>query len=346
MTRSKIEWCDHTWNPITGCRYGCEYCYASAMADRLGGDVRLNKMAKADYSLCDANDSGDKLYVLDKPMLNETGKILVYPFGYEPTFHRYRLDKPTKLKMGNNVFVGATADMFGNWVPDSWLDEVFKVCAENPIHNYLFLTKNPERYIQYKIPTEQENLWYGTTITGEADVDRIASLIIDANTYVSMEPLRRQIPKDEMEAICRITDWIIIGAETGKKRNKVVPELEWIEQIVLAADAEGVPVFMRDSLIPIVGEKNMRRDLPEQLQHSEVSSKLKRKLYDECSGCKAHLKKSEMITLFARSKRGEYPKQFGFQCKECFSKFCKSLGLDIPELAEFADSVTIGPGDD
>ena len=36
-----------------------------------------------------------------------------------------------------------------------------------------------------------------------------------------------------------------------------------------------------------------------------------------------------MITLLARSKRGEQPKQFGFMCRDCFKEFCKGLGLDI-----------------
>ena len=64
-------------------------------------------MAKDSY---EAIKLGSKeLYVLDKPMKNETGSILTYPFGYEPTLHRYRLDYPEKLKMGNNIFVGAMA---------------------------------------------------------------------------------------------------------------------------------------------------------------------------------------------------------------------------------------------
>lgn len=67
---------------------------------------------------------------------------------------------------------------------------------------------------------------------------------------------------------------------------------------------------------------------------------MKRKLYGKCAVCKKDFKKSEMIVLLARSKRGEQPKQFGFMCKECFKKFCKDLGLDIPELIELADSIT------
>lgn len=34
MNKSGIEWCDHTWNPITGCRHGCSYCYADKMSLR------------------------------------------------------------------------------------------------------------------------------------------------------------------------------------------------------------------------------------------------------------------------------------------------------------------------
>lgn len=342
MNKSKIEWSDHTWNPITGCRHNCKYCYANRMLARFAGDVRLNKMAKSDYSLVPAADGGEELYVLDKPMLNETGSPLVYPFGFAPTLHRYRMNTLEKLKMGNNIFVGAMADVFGAWVRDEWIAEIFDICRKYPIHNYLFLTKNPERYIQYGVPTKQENLWYGTTITCDADADRIVSLIIDARTFVSIEPLQERISKENIEAICKIADWIIIGAETGRNKNKIRPEIDWIKDIVAKADIAKKPVFMKDSLIPIIGEENMRRDFPEQLQHSEISPKMKKKLFDACAECKVNLKKSAMITLLARSKRGEQPKQFGFMCRECFKKFCKRLGLDVPELEELTESITIG----
>lgn len=28
MNKTKIEWCDSTWNPVTGCLHNCNYCYA------------------------------------------------------------------------------------------------------------------------------------------------------------------------------------------------------------------------------------------------------------------------------------------------------------------------------
>lgn len=344
MNRSKIEWCDHTWNPITGCRHNCQYCYARRMTARFAGDVRLNKMAKQDYFQVLAADGGEDLYVLDAPMINETGNPLVYPFGFEPTLHRYRLDYPEKLKMGKNIFVGAMSDIFGEWVPDIWIDEIFAICENHPIHNYLFLTKNAERYVKHGVPMGLKNMWYGTSITKEEDIERIQFLPDFENKFVSIEPLLEDINPESHRFLSRL-NWIIVGAETGRSKDKVIPKSEWIKKIVQYADSSGIPVFMKESLVPIIGEHNMRRDFPKQLQHSEISSKMKKKLFDTCAECKAHLRKSDMITLLARSKRGEQPKQFGFMCRDCFKKFCKSLGLDVPELEEMVESITIGSDD-
>lgn len=334
MNRSGIEWCDHVWNPITGCWHGCTYCYARKMSVRFSGDIKRNKAAVNDYKFLETQD-GKNLYILDQPMLSETGTILVYPFGFEPTLHRYRFNMLEKLKMGNNIFVGAMADIFGEWIPDEWIGEIFGICQRYPIHNYLFLTKNPKRYMQYGIPTSQDNLWFGTTITGSADIDRIASLVISAKTFVSIEPLQNSIEKEDIEAICRVVDWIIIGAETGRHSGKVKPNPDWIKRIVCMAEADHVPVFMKDSLIPIVGEKNMRREFPPQLQAKAVSPKMKKKLYDTCCVCKAFAKKSEMVALSVRTQRGEQPKQFAFMCRNCFLEMCQNYEIEMPELAAF-----------
>lgn len=227
MNKSKIEWCDHTWNPITGCRHNCSYCYARRMTARFAGDVRLNLMAKKDYSIEPAADNSDNVFVLEEPMLNETGNTLVYPFGFEPTYHKYRMDYPEKLKMGNNIFVGAMADIFGKWVPDEWIRDVMETCLDNPIHNYLFLTKNPERYTEVGVPAGLENMWYGTTITCDADADRFNYLPAACNTFVSIEPLMGDIVSKH-NVMFRQVDWIIIGAETGRNKNKIVDAVKGI----------------------------------------------------------------------------------------------------------------------
>ena len=34
LHKSKIDWCTHTWNPVTGCLHGCDYCYAKRFIAR------------------------------------------------------------------------------------------------------------------------------------------------------------------------------------------------------------------------------------------------------------------------------------------------------------------------
>lgn len=67
MNKSGIEWCDHTWNPITGCRHGCSYCYADKMSLRFCGNMKRNMVQTDQYRM-----EGD-LFVMDKPFMNEDG---------------------------------------------------------------------------------------------------------------------------------------------------------------------------------------------------------------------------------------------------------------------------------
>ncbi len=336
MNRSAIEWCDHTWNPITGCIHGCPYCYARRMTVRFAGDVRLNKMCTADYRTTKARNGEQTLYILDKPMKNEDGNSLVYPFGFEPTFHRYRMDTLSKLKMGNNIFVGAMADVFGDWVPDDWIDDIFSECERRPEHNYLFLTKNVGRYTEYGVPAGTGNLWYGTSITKESEMSGFNRLPAMCKTFVSFEPLLEDLHPERHNILFRQVDWIIIGAQTGRQADKVIPQFEWIKKLVLAADDRGVPVFMKDSLIEIVGEKNMRRDYPAELMKKTMSRKVHDKLYGKCNICGKTMKKSDMTALLTRSGRGKPVKQFAYLCKDCMEGISYQWGI-IPENKKTED---------
>lgn len=333
LNRSKIEWCDHTWNPVTGCLHNCEYCYARKMSARFAGDIRLNKMATGDYTI-QKSAKGESLYILDKPMMNETGKALVYPFGFEPTFHRYRLNSLDNLKMGNNIFVGAMADLFGEWAPDKWIIEILDVCVSRPQHNYLFLTKNPKRYWELEEATKLpagDNMWYGYSMTTN-DSQSWGSMYGNKNNFVSVEPVLEDLSLFDEHCLYPAARWVIIGAETGKRNGKVIPKIEWIEKILIHCDKFNIPVFMKDSLLDIVGESNMRKEFPAQLKQKQISTKMKSKMYGNCCICNIQSKKSDMITLSARSCRGEQPKQFAFMCKKCFKNFCSIHDIESPDL--------------
>ena len=258
MQKTDIEWCDVTWNPVTGCRRGCEYCYARGIARRFGGWT------------CDGVKTMENLIkkdppVLDKPLLikRSSGKVenAPFPFGFEPTLHLYRLDEPYQRK-GRNIFVCSMADLFGPWVPTEWIAEVFKACLLSPQHRYLFLTKYPERYLELDaagaLPC-QENFWYGSTATNPEKDQMMYSDRF--NTFVSIEPLLGPFGTPATGALDLI-DWFIVGAETGNRKGKVVPEKAWVKEIVDYCDAAGKPVFKKDSLIPIVDESLWRRASP------------------------------------------------------------------------------------
>lgn len=246
MDKTKIEWCDSTWNPVTGCLHGCPYCYARSMVRRFGWD---------DYEQLNTE--------LIDPVVDGNGKRIAYPTGFTPTLHRYRLSDYEK-KAGRTIFVCSMADLFGEWVPDSWIEEVFAACERAPQHRYLFLTKNPDRYITLarkgKLP-ERDNMWFGSTTV---DPDATIYCGKKYNTFVSVEPIlcdfTGEIDVENMKV--GFVQWVIIGAETGNRKGKVVPEKSWIDAITAACDELHIPVFMKDSLIPIVGEENMRREFP------------------------------------------------------------------------------------
>ncbi len=243
MNKTKIEWCDSTWNPVTGCLHDCEYCYARKMAVRFGRE-----------DLDRSEESQNGLHCIYNRVERNP-----YPYLFEPTFHAYRLDEPQKWKNPRTIFVCSMADLFGEWVPDEWIEQVFAACEKAPQHKYLFLTKNPQRYIELadngKLPNN-ENMWYGTSVTN-FNVSYFHSFST-YNTFLSVEPLLTPLNLTIFEDI----KWIIIGAETGNRKDKVIPQKNWIADICEAADITRIPIFMKDSLIPIVGEENMRREFP------------------------------------------------------------------------------------
>ncbi|WP_283682723.1 DUF5131 family protein [Parablautia sp. Marseille-Q6255] len=320
MNRSKIRWCDHTFNIITGCQYGCSYCYAAQMALRFCGNVKQNLAQKHKYRM-----DGD-LFILDKPFLSEDGYQIIYPFGFKPTLHRYRYDILDKLKQGQNILVGAMADLFGEWVSDYWIKDIFEICEKKSQHNYMFLTKNPERYTKYGVP-DKENMWYGTTITNDEDVKRIHQLPSRQNTFVTVEPILENI-----NIALADVKWIIVGAETGYRAGRIIPEFDWIRKIVDEADRKGIPIFMQDSLIGIVGEENMRRELPVQLQIHKRSEKVNARLQGNCMLCGIKEDKNQMVTLSGKTIRRGKTIAFGHMCHSCFKQWLNDHNIPVPAL--------------
>jgi len=240
MNKSKIEWCDMTWNPVTGCLHNCEYCYARGIAYRFA-------FRNLD---CITTIRGEQCNVSGTKEISYRGTCKSpFPFGFSPTFHRYRLDEPVKRKKPTTYFVGSMTDLFADYVPDEWIAEVFKACKVAPQHRYLFLTKNGLGYGKVKIPYGMHNWYLGQSWDNE-DTELHDLTAYCWNPFISIEPL--QDGNTPLKQICDgWFNWVIIGAETGNRKDKIIPKRKWITDIVDACRAANIPVFLKNNLADI-----------------------------------------------------------------------------------------------
>ena len=264
MNKTRIDWADMTWNPVTGCLHGCEYCYARKIAQRFGNRYLPYGNGKAN--------------LLTEPHDGDNG-IDPYPFGFEPTLHEYRLSDPVKIKKSQTIFVCSMADLFGDWVPDEWIQKVFDACEKAPQHRYLFLTKNPKKYSEIRTNasrsisisrTLRDQMWLGATATTQNQYNTTSSALEDAdqtvNTFLSIEPILEPItePASAYGIDC-FANWVIVGSETGNRKDKPIVCKWWIDDIAKQCRAANVPIFMKESLRSLMGD-DFKQEFPWEAQ--------------------------------------------------------------------------------
>lgn len=211
-TNENIEWAKWSWNPVVGCKHNCMYCYARDIAIRFYTDFEPRYFPER----------------LPAP------KITAVPPGAEDNIG---------LK---TIFVCSMADLFGDWVPQEWIDSVLEVVRETPKWNFLFLTKNPKRLIDINWPN---NAWVGTTVDVQARVNIAQEAFKKVNAkvkFLSCEPFQERLTFTDLSMF----DWIIIG---GRSRNTKLPEFqpkwEWVESLLMKAREYGLKVYFKPNLI-------------------------------------------------------------------------------------------------
>lgn len=282
-SKTKIDWCDATWNPVTGCLHGCEYCYARSIAERFGGASETHNNECCNECQWVTEGTGE-IHELNEPIYDfDNERNAPYPFDFDPTFYRYRLYEPKRWTKPRTIFVCSMADLFGDWVPDEWIQEVLQACENAPWHRYLFLTKNPTRlckmanaYViqkwnaKHQKPHDQtdeyegvlplpvhDNWWFGSSIDN-ANARRFDGRFT-WNTFTSIEPLTEYM--DMGIGSFGSDKWTIIGAETGNRNGKVIPKREWVENILEAASITSMKVFMKESIRELMGD-DFRQEFP------------------------------------------------------------------------------------
>lgn len=92
MNKTKIEWCDYTWNPITGCKRGCFFCYGKRIRERFQPDIPWSELI----------------------------------------WHDERLEQPLKEKKPSRIFVGSMSDIeFWRHIDVERIIDVAKKCPHH-----------------------------------------------------------------------------------------------------------------------------------------------------------------------------------------------------------------------
>jgi len=177
-----------------------------------------------------------------------TGDHLEGLIDFKPTWLEAQYNKKFPKK-SQRIFVGSMSEIY-YWKKE-WMEMVIERIKEYPQHTFIFLTKFPEVYSNYVFP---KNCWLGITITNSRDSYsefRIAPENIYHIFFMCIEPMQDYIPIDCID----YADWIIVGAETGDRKDKVIPKKEWVEGIVSYCRNEGIPIYLKDSLKGIYPEE-------------------------------------------------------------------------------------------
>lgn len=238
--KTRIEWTDATWNPVTGCTKvseGCDHCYAETIAHRFAGTP-------------------------------------AYPNGFAVTLRPERLDQPLRWQRPRRIFVNSMSDLFHSDVPDEYIARVFAVMALAPQHTFQVLTKRPGRmrsllsqadfqlmvdahmHNHGDVETEDwplPNVWLGTSVESQkwADV-RIPQLLQTpaAVRFLSCEPLLGPVDlrlsgrapsllrDGELFEWQRAIHWIICGGESGPHARPMHPD--WARSLRDQCVAAGV----------------------------------------------------------------------------------------------------------
>lgn len=237
---TNIEWCDETWNPVTGCTpvsEGCRNCYAARMAKRLAGRAGYPK---------------------DEP--------------FRPgTVHMDKWYRLAKWKKSRRIFVCSMGDLFHEDVNRYDQRKAFALMHHYKHHLYMVLTKRPfamQMFIDWYAdwagfgawPSEYAHIMPGITVENQHQFDiRYGFLmgINHPNRFVSCEPLLGPV-----DFRGYLPQWVIVGAETGPGARYMDPD--WARDIRDQCKEAGVPFFTKKMSVGApVPDDLMIREFPE-----------------------------------------------------------------------------------
>lgn len=210
---ASIEWAQWSWNPITGCKHDCPYCYARDIAHRF------------------------------YPQKFEPS---IYPSRFSAPMNTRVPEKAEQDIAYRNVFTGSMADIFGRWVPSEWIELVLQEVSEHQEWNFLFLTKFPQRVAEFgELP---KNAWMGTTVDCQdrvANAEKAFAKMGGGIKWLSVEPMLTPLKFKKLDMF----DWVVIGgASSASKTPEWMPPFDWVVDLHQAARAAGCAIYQKANL--------------------------------------------------------------------------------------------------
>jgi protein gp37 len=222
MGRTKIEWVDESWNPVTGCptkaSEGCRNCYAEALIEKM-------------------RERRDRRY--NRPFTTIT-------------IHDDRLEKPLRWMHERSVFVCSLGDLFHPDVPfgvQAKVLDVAKVAAERGSQMFL-LTKHAEQLrgvvaswqLENDVEAISPNMWFGVTGETQRRLSERVRALRDVHTslFLCCEPLLEYV--DVSEAL-EVVKWVIVGGESGQNARPM--KESWVAAIIDDCAAAEIPCFVK-----------------------------------------------------------------------------------------------------
>jgi len=164
-----------------------------------------------------------------------------YGYRINPRFAPHEMN--TVLKTTKILFVGSTADMFGSWVPDDWIEKVLEHCNMYPEVTYLFQSKNPERFFDWvdKFPL---NTILGTTIETNCNfkLSKAPSVHDRCIALSSLDRFRRMVSIEpimdfELEPFVKMIgfinpEYVSIGANTNSDARFEEPTAMQVRNLI------------------------------------------------------------------------------------------------------------------
>ena len=224
---TKIEWCDHTFNPWEGCQKigpGCDNCYAATRNARFAGGIAINWGAGAPRRRTSASN-------WNKPRAwNAQADAFFAQHG-----RRQR------------VFCASLADVFDNEVDREWRDDLATLILDTPNLDWLLLTKrigNAGAMMgEMFLDGPPDNLWLGATIVNREEMLRDGPKLKRVPALVhfwSCEPLLGDLGEIPSELI---PHWIIAGGESGPGARPIHPD--WARSLRDQCQAAGTPFLFK-----------------------------------------------------------------------------------------------------